>query len=606
MVSFGVATFRITPRDGGQKNANVQLWNANAKWIYPMQEKRVSKEPTYLSMWSPFQDQFKLISNDSLPQYMLTGDQKHAILSNTQAYEPQYAYEGPRDFYLLDLNKGKKELLLTKQAGYPVLTMPSPTGKYIAYFREKHWWVYDIEKKAHTNITKDLGASFWHNDKEHPRIEEPYGDIGWTPDDQEILLYDQYDIWAIRPDGSAARRLTRGREKQAQFRLAGYASYIQKGKLNYDGRIHDRIDLNKDLMLETTDSAGSFGYYKWSAQGIKEIAFARNSRPEQLIHSADGHSFAYTEQRYDLPPRLMLQAGKEKTAKTIVQSNPQHYQFHWGKAEVIQYKNAKGKSLKAMLYYPAQYDSSKKYPMIVFIYEKLTPRFNNLYLNPSLFYAEDGGFSISSFTTQGYFVLAPDISYEIGDPGISASDCVVSATKEVISRGLVNPGKIGLAGHSFGGYQTNFIITQTNLFAAAIAGSAWTDLTNTYLTVNWSTGVPDMWRFESQQLRMKASLFDDQEAYDRNSPIRHVKNITTPQLSWTGDQDYQVNWGNTVSLYLAMRRLQKKHIMLLYPNEGHSLSTLENSLDLSRRFHEWFDFHLKDVPAAPWIKRGLK
>src|SRR5690606_7082521 len=97
-------------------------------------------------------------------------------------------------------------------------------------------------------------------------------------------------------------------------------------------------------------------------------------------------------------------------------------------------------------------------------------------------------------------------------------------------------------------------------------------LTSFYLTVGWDTGRPDMWRFENQQWRMGKSFFEDKQGYDRNSPIVYAKNITTPLLSWTGDQDKQVNWNQSIEFYLALRRLGKKHILLLYPNEGHVLS----------------------------------
>lgn len=581
----------------------VQLWNGNAKWIYPMEEfdKRFSKN--YLGMWQPSEKTFRLISNDSLPEFMLTGDQKYAILSNPKQYDPQYTYDGFRDFYLVELATGKKDLLLKEQYGHPYSTVPSPGGKYIAYFKDKHWWVYDIDEKRHVNITKGVGQSFFDNDKQRPQVVDTYPHLGWTVGDKQILLCDAYDIWAISPDGSSARRLTSGRESQTQFRLAGiYNSPISKG--NYSGIIHEAVDLSKGLLLESKNGRVISGFYKWSVDGNQQLVSSNHSRLDYFKQSAEGHTFAYLEQRYDLPPRIMVRPDAANPPRLLVEANPQHRQFYWGRSELIQYKNSKGETLSGALYYPAGYDSQKKYPMIVHIYEKLSQHLHD-YVIPSQF-TGDNSVNISTYTTQGYFVFTPDISYEIGDVGVSAADCVISATKHVIALGLVKPDKIGLSGHSFGGYETNFIITQTNLFAAAVSGAGWADLTSAYLTVGWNNGRADIWRFESQQLRMKASLFEDQEGYDRNSPIRQIKKVTTPLLSWSGREDVQVNWSNTVSLYLAMRRLQKKHIMLLYPGEGHNLNNPKNQLDLSVRVHEWFDYHLKDAPAAAWIAEGLK
>ncbi|KIA95613.1 hypothetical protein OA93_17835 [Flavobacterium sp. KMS] len=585
------------------KDSDVQLWNGNAKWIYPMEEKQKASKEIHLALWRPKKDSYQLISNDTLPQFMLTGEQKYAIISNTKQYEPQYDYDGPRDFYLVDIATGKKELFLKKHLGYVLYTTPSPDGKYIAYFQKKNWWVYDITKKTHTNITKDSKQAFRHNEREYPQNESAFSNLGWTPHDKEIILCDAYDLWAISPDGISSRRLTQGRENQTRFRLAGYSNRTVE-KPNYTGMIHDAIDLDQGLLLETTDKKGAFGYYKWSPHANEELVLSSNTRLDQLILATSTDTFVYREQRYDLSPRLMLRKRTDEAPKVIVQSNPQQQQFYWGKSELIQYKNTKGESLQGILYYPAAHASQKKYPMIVYIYEKLSQSLHNKYINPSQF-TGDGVFNISTFTTQGYFVLAPDISYEIGNVGISATDCVVSATNEVISKGLVLPDKIGLIGHSFGGYETDFIITQTNLFAAAVAGSAATNLTSFYLTVG-ATGRPDMWRFESQQWRMGKSLFEDRTGYDRNSPIVHVKNITTPLLSWTGGDDKQVNWNQSIEFYLALRRLQKEHIMLLYPKERHNLSNDQNRKDLFIRLHQWFDYHLKDMPPASWIEKGLK
>jgi dipeptidyl aminopeptidase/acylaminoacyl peptidase len=584
------------------KDSDVQLWNGNAKWIYPMEEKR--NQSTYLALWNPQENQYQLISNDTLPQFMLTGDQRYAIISNPKQYEPQYAYEGPRDFYLVDLSTGKNELLLKKHSANFKHINISPNGKYIAYFQQKNWWVYDIAKKTHTNITKNIKQSFFHNNSEFPQNTDVYSSLEWTLNDKEIILCDAYDLWRISPDGSSANRLTHGRESQMQFRLAGYSQIIL-GNSNYNGWIQNGIDLNEGLLLEATSKEGQSGYYKWLARSNKKLVVSTNTRLDRLIGSTSGNTFVYTEQRYNLPPRLMVLNDTDKIPQILFQSNPQQEQFYWGKSELIQYKNAKGESLQGILYYPAEYSSKKKYPMIVYIYEKLAEDLHNKYINPSQF-TGDGLFNISTFTTQGYFVLAPDISYEIGDPGISATDCVVAATNEIVSRGFIRADKIGLIGHSFGGYEASFIITQTRLFAAAVTGSAATDLSSFYLTVGWNTGRPDMWRFENDQWRMGKSLFEDPQGYDRNSPIEHAENITTPLLSWTGGDDKQVNWSQSMEFYLALRRLKKQHIMLLYPKEGHTLTKSRNQKDLSIRLHEWFDYHLKDESPAAWIKTGLK
>ena len=215
-------------------------------------------------------------------------------------------------------------------------------------------------------------------------------------------------------------------------------------------------------------------------------------------------------------------------------------------------------------------------------------------------------FNVTNLTSQGYFVLLPDIEYELGSPGISATDCVVAATNEVLRKDIVSPDKIALIGHSFGGYETNFISTQTNLFKTAISGASVFDLPSWYLSISNSTGDPEMWRFESQQWRMGNSLYNDREGYERNSPSTWVENISTPILLWTGEKDPQINPNQTIAFYLALRRLNKDVILLNYANESHSLLKKESQVDLYNRLNDWLNYHLKDQSPAEWIIKGTK
>lgn len=600
---FFIVRKKIISEDSA-KGSEVQLWNGNDKWIYPMEQIQKSFKDIYLAQWNPLDDQYTLISNDTLSRFMLTGDQKYALLYNPKKYEPQYKEIALTDYYITDLSSGKCKPFLKEHSAHLLYTIPSPGGKYIAYFNKKNWWVYDTAKQTHTNITQGIGHSFFQNKDQHPHNEEPYAEIGWTKNDKEILIYDAFDIWAITPNGGSARRLTQGREIQTQFRFGGGFKIIQ-GKSNYNGWTVSPVDLSEELILKTTAANGPSGFYKWSPKLITKLIDSDTSKLDQFFKSKSSDTFVYREQRYDLSPRILVKNSAMKLPQLVFKSNPQQESFQWGYSEIIEYKNAKEKSLKGILYYPAGYSKDKKYPMIVYIYEKMTDIMDNKYIIPSQF-TGDGMFNITTFTTQGYLVLAPDISYEIGDPGVSAADCVVSATNEIIKRGIVQPDKIGLTGHSFGGYETDFIITQTNLFAAAVSGAAVTDLTSFYLSKGTASGKPEIWRSESQQWRMGKSLFEDRAGYNRNSPIEHVMNITTPLFSWTGGSDRQIHWHQSVEYYLALRRLQKMHIMAVYPKEDHNVNESVNQKDLSVRLHEWFDYYLKDMPPAAWIKAGIK
>lgn len=581
-----------------KKNCDVQLWNGNAGYVYTQKKNQKS----YMAVWFPSMGKINLISNDTLSEYMLTGDQKYALLSEPEKYEPDYTEEGLKDYYLKDVETGKIKLFLKKHPGHFLKVLPSPTGRYIAYFLKRNWWIYDIKKETHINLTKKMEFPFFHNNSEHPNVEEPYLNVGWTPEDAAMLIHDEFDLWSFSPEGKNSRRFTRGRETQTQFRLAGF-SRSQPGEKNYYGWLSHTVDISKGMLLEFNSMGSEKGYSRWHSGLHDKVVSSDSTMATSGIYSSDFCFFVYSEQSYDLPPRLMVKTKSDTKPELLYQSNTQQEKFHWGKCEVQEYTNSKGKKLKAMLYYPAAYDPLKKYPMIVYIYEKLSGRFNR-YINPSE-YTGDGLFNITNFTSQEYFVLAPDISYELGEPGISAVDCVVSAVKKVVENNSILPSRIGIIGHSFGGYEVDFILTHTNIFTAAVAGSALTDLTSFYLSIGRSSGRPDIWRLESQQWRMGKSLFEDREAYKINSPIEYAENITTPLLHWTGGMDKEVNPNQSIELYLALRRLKKQQIMLVYPDEGHTVQKKNNQKDLSVRILEWFDYYLRDAPPASWIKSGL-
>ena len=266
------------------------------------------------------------------------------------------------------------------------------------------------------------------------------------------------------------------------------------------------------------------------------------------------------------------------------------------------YTNSAGVRLKSVLYYPANYDASKKYPMVVEIYELQSSLLHN-YVNPTE--RNQDGINVANLTSKGYFVLRPDIVYGKGNPGVSAADCTIAATNEVVRREMVDSSRIGLAGHSFGGYEVNFIITQTSLFAAAVSGCGIADVPAHYLSIGWNLGKPEIFRFENQQWRMGKSLFDDWDGYQRNSPVRHAAKITTPLLLWTGEDDRQVHYHQSIAFYLALKRLNKKQILLVYPKEEHNMEQPKNQRHLTVHIEDWFDYFLKGDRSKEWISRGI-
>ncbi|MFD2943279.1 S9 family peptidase [Flavobacterium notoginsengisoli] len=582
--------------------SKVEIWNTNDKWIYPDEQSRGNfNKKQKIMLWQPYSRSISAISSDSLPKVILTGNYEHAILSNPKDYEPQFDFQGPRDFYIMDVKNGCKELLLKKQSAIYWDLVPSPLGRYIAYYREKNWWIYDIATKSHTNITLKTGVSFQGKIRTF-EYNTTFGNPAWSKADKEILLYDEFDIWAITPDGKYVRRLTKGRESKIKFRIAKIPS---KNVLafTYSGLVIPNIDIEKEFLLQAEGDDGKTGFFRWNKKTGEEPIVFRDSYISDLNYSSKKQTYFITEQKFDLPPSL-ISCQNTSNCKTIFQSNPQHNKFYWGKTELIHFKNSKKQEVKGVLHYPADYDPQKKYPMIVSIYEEQS-RDLHIYKNPTSYNA--AGINSTVFTTQGYFFFLPDIIHESENAGPSSFDCVTAGTQKVIDMGLVDSKKIALLGHSFGGYETAFIINHTNMFAAAVASGAITDLRSYYLTVGWNHLKANMWRFATEEWRLKGKTpFENPTDFDRNSPLESILKLDTPLLMWTGKEDTQVDWHQSIEYYLALRRLEKKSILLLYPGENHVLSNPVNQNDIFERVLQWMDYYLKDEKKYTWISKAMK
>lgn len=592
----------LKPSVESVQQSKVEVWNTNDKWIYPEEQNYGKfKQQPQVMLWQPFSGNITSISSDTLPKVILTGDYAHAVLYNPQDYEPQFDSQGPSDFYLMDVKTGSTELLLKKQSAIYWDLVPSPLGRYIAYFSKKNWWIYDIKTKSHTNITSKTGVSF----EGKIRFFEPattFGNPCWSEQDKEILLYDEFDIWAITPDGKSFRRLTRGRESKIKFRIAKIPNKNSL-QFKYNGLVIPNIDIDKGLLLEAKGDDGKTGFFTWKKETGEQAIIYKDSDITDLNYSSKKQTYFITEQKFDLPPRL-LSKQKSSEIKTVFQSNPQHYKFYWGKTELIHFQNSKKQDLKGILHYPADYDPKKKYPMIVSIYEIQSTEMHK-YQNPTPY--NTPGINSSVLTSQGYFFFLPDIIHENENVGPSSLDCVTAATRKIKDMGLVDSKRIALLGHSYGGYETAYIINHTKMFATAVASGAITDLRSYYLTVGWNNSKPNMWRFATEDWKLAGkNPFENREDFDRNSPLESILQLDTPLLMWSGKEDTQVDWHQSIEYYLALRRLGKKSVLLLYPGENHVPWNPINQKDIFERVLQWMDYYLKDEKKYPWIKNAME
>lgn len=587
----------IIPTNTTSKS-DVQIWNAADKWIYTAEQmiKGWAANPK-IGMFEPDTGRFLFITDTQLPQGFLTADKRYSVSYNPQQYEPQTKTKGDVDLYLTDLSTNTKRMLLKQFRGDDDNVLLSPSGKYLSYFKEKCWYVFDVDKKTHLNLTVDWKIPLDIVDFDMAGESPAYGLAGWTTNDKKMLIYDQFDIWAIAADGSGKKKMTNGRERGIVYRIVPQND-IERGYSENRHTTLGKYNLEQGIVLSGTaiDHLRNGVFYLKVGELPKEIVFAKK-RIYNIIKANNANTFAWIEENYNNAPQIMTATGAQNR-KALLVTNPQHHNYFSHEVEVINYTNANGKLLQGILYYPYNFEVGKKFPMIVHIYEKQLPEIHR-FIRPSLY--NSTGFNIGNLTANGYFVFLPDITYTMGNIGESALNCVEAAVATVLQKEEIDNGKIGLIGHSFGGFETNYIIAKSNLFACAVAGAAPTNFISNYLSEAKNTKQPNFFKIEYSQARMGKSLFEDIDAYLRNSPVLLAAGITTPLLSWTGLKDYQVDYTQSFEFYMAMRRLNKVHILLAFPDEGHGILDRTRDADLTEKIEEWFAYFLKGKHKPNWM-----
>ena len=570
------------------KLPGVDVWHWNDDRIQPLQKKRYNSDKnfSYQSVWNIDKGTFVQIGRKEMKYARISGDQKYAVAIDRIPYEPAFKLSYG-DYYLVDLATGERERILEEFTGYFI---PSPDGNYFLYFKNKNWWTFDIRNKKHIALTKDSGIDFWNIRDDHPaEVRPPFGTGGWIKDDKAILLYDEYDVWSYKPDGSGSQKLTKGRDDEIIFRI---------NRLDYK---EDFIDPKKPIYLRATgDKTKKSGYYKmkYGADPVKLIFDDKAIAGLRKSEKAD--KYIYTSQTYVESPNIFYTSSDFKNTVKYSETNPQQKDFAWGKTELVDYVNADGVKLQGTLYYPANYEEGKKYPMIVYIYELLSRNIHR-YVTPSV----KSSYNTTNYVQEGFFIFQPDIIYKLDDPGVSSVDCVVPAVKEVIKSGKIDEEKIGLMGHSWGAYQTAFIITTTDLFSAAVAGAPLTDMISMYTEVYWNSGSPNAKIFETTQGRFTKPYYEEMDKYLENSPMFNADKINTPLLVTFGDKDGAVDWHQGIEMYTTMRRMKKNMIMLVYAGENHGLRKDENRLDYTKKVNQFFMHHLLGEKPAKWISDGV-
>jgi dipeptidyl aminopeptidase/acylaminoacyl peptidase len=595
---FPTAIERAKPAAEAGEKVNYDLWHWKDDVVQPMQKVRASQDRnrSYRAVFHIAEAKIVQLGDATMQDAVPNETGLYAIGTDDRGYRGMVEYDSRyTDQYLVNTVSGERRLLGKQRQG-PYSW--SPDGRFGLRFEGKDWFCLNVATAQEVNLTSGVGVNFFNEEHDSPSRPNSYGFGGWTRDAKYVLLNDRFDVWQISPDGKLAKNLTDGFGRKHAIQLRVLRTDARgEGDERLEG-----LDPAKPLLLrgESVESRGS-GFFTDTVDGTSEprqLVFAdRNySNP---VKARNSDTFMLTSSTYREYPDIVVTDGLMRDFKKVTDANPQLAGFQWGNSELVNFRSNDGIALKAALYKPENFDPSKKYPLMVYIYERLSQNVNN-FAEPR----PSNSISVPIYVSNGYLVLTPDIAYKTGYPGDSAMNCVLPAIQKLIDMGIVDEKRIGIQGHSWGGYQIAYMVTRTNIFRAAGPGAVVANMISAYDGIRWGTGLPRQFQYEKTQSRIGGTPWQYPLRFIENSPIFRADQIQTPLLMMHNDADDAVPWYQGIEFYLALRRLNKEVYMFNYNGEPHNLRIRANQKHYASRLKEFFDFYLMDAPKPAWMEKG--
>lgn len=567
----------VRPSDDEVK---VEVWHWKDQKISPMKGKGRENQESLLAEIDLKNGDLRVLGDERTPGLTLNKPCSFGVAEDGDPYAAERTWDREyRDYYLVRVTTGERRLIGRRAPKAPTW---SEDGQHLFWFENNAWQRIDPETLRRVDITTESRIVF--EDDEWPG--EAMGTLGRIlPGGREILISDGFDLWAVPLTGGPGRNLTRiGNRDRVRFRhviLDDDEPFLENGRAMLLTMTAEETKTEALVRLDLETSKLSNLLVLDKDLGAPKC-------------SDDRRRYIFTLQDSNECVDLWTAEADFSGVTRVTDSNPWLREYELPEASLVSWRSADGIPLQGILIPPAGYEKGRRYPTIVYMYEKLSQglhqfRAPGLMLNPQ------------AFAQLGYAVFLPDIVYDIGRPGMSAVKCVVPGVQRLIDLGIADETRVGLCGHSWGGYETAFIITQTRMFRAGIAGAPVINMTSAYNGIRWSTGIPRQFQYERTQSRIGGTLWEYPERFIANSGIFHLENVTTPVLIMFGNNDGAVPWYQGIEYYLGMRRLGKEAVLLEYKDEGHGLRGKANQLDYTKRIHEWFDHYLRGSPAAAWI-----
>lgn len=593
----------------------VDVWNYKDLRVQPEQDVRNDRlsKMGYTSMFLPSENKIVQLHDGSVEELITDphNDARYFVGVDNNLYSVARSWESPwrNDYYIIDTKRGNKKLALEGISGGPSL---APDDKHALYYNQndKDWYVLDLNNGKKVNATNAQDVAFWDEEDDHPMLPYPYGSGGFL-DESTALVYSMFDVYAVDLKKGTSRRLTMdGKEKQRRYRTTRLNSNDRRYATMIDGKLlltgFDKVTKQESMWLLDTKTGALSSLMDSVDMSLRISAISQGAFGEgdDAYAKANQPTIVYSKSSFTTYPDIYLQhnvtAASKLDGTKVSDANPQQSDFKWGTVELVDWTAYDGTPLQGLLYKPEDFDPNKKYPMIAYFYEKYTDNLHS-YRSPQ---PSASTVNFSYLTSNDYLVFVPDIVYTDGKPGESAYNCIISGTEALARLDYVDETKLGIQGQSWGGYQTAYLVTRTNMFAAGMAGAPVSNMTSAYGGIRWGSGLSRAFQYERTQSRLGKNLWEGLDLYMENSPLFGIPKIETPLLMMHNDEDGAVPYYQGIEMFMGMRRLGKPAWLLVYNGEAHNLRKMKNKQDLSIRMMQFFDHYLKGEPAPVWMTKG--
>jgi dienelactone hydrolase len=623
-VFFGIKEQIDAPDPTARRNtdevANVDIWNTSDERIQSVQMIRAEQDRnfTFRQAFDTSTGKFVKLADETMRDLDVSKDGRWGVGRDTRGYIHDYKRPAA-DIYRVNTTTGERTLILKNQPIGANVFGISTDGRHFLYWKDARFQAYDLDAGASRTLGGASSPNFTDLEFDRPGPKPSYGIAGFTSDGKNVIVNQRYDLWLMPLDGSPGSNLTNGTGAKGEIRFRHLRTEREEtpGGPGEDGprpgggpnAQREPIDLAKPITLsaygEYTKKAG---YYELANGQLKELVY-EDASFNTPVKAKDANTFLFTRQTFSEFPDLRVAGPTFKDAKKISDANPQQAEYLWGRRILFDYKNKDGVRLQGILALPDDYKPGEKRPMIVTFYEKNS---QNLHRYPAPSFLTGMGSSPIEAVSRGYITMLPDIHFRTGSSHSDMLECVEIATRKAIEMGYVDPKRIGITGHSYGGEGAAFIGTQSKLFAAIGMGAGVTDLYQDF-SQNWGwayqvtggSGANGSDYYLFGQGRWGFSPWEKPDVYLHESALTHVPNVTAPFLIMHGTADPTVAFQNGLGFYNALRYNGKNAVLLAYPNEGHGLRGMANRKDLTVRYFEFFDHYLKGRPAPKWMTDGV-